>query len=392
MAPSRRCLPAPPLLLAALLLALTPTVRAKVPRPVQADQGTSPASCQHCHVREAQKQLQVESIKAQILQKLGMEQAPNMTGRKLPVVSEALIQAYMQPRDDVAGDGSQHDQEFMAYESDDDHSQLEKMWTFSSRSPLAVGNGALAQDELRDQLLYFDLSPSITEMDLQNATLWLFVRKRHRDIKVKIHKLVSDERGNYIQKEAMRTYIKRRHGQASGYETIDVKNLVLDWFRDPQQNFGIRIETSSNGTTRGLSVNSFLDVDGDDIDLLPVLEVHVSSDRRRTKRTTGGNFCTDNSTETNCCRFPLVVDFHAFGWDWIIAPSSYHANYCSGNCPYVYLQKYPHTHIVQQVGGTSGPCCGPRKLSPIHMLYWDTFSHIRFDKLPNMIVDSCGCH
>ena len=80
--------------------------------------------------------------------------------------------------------------------------------------------------------------------------------------------MVSDERGNYIQKEAKHTFIKRRHGQASGYERIDVRNLVLDWFKNPRQNYGIRIETSSNGTTRGLAVNSFLDVDGDNAELV----------------------------------------------------------------------------------------------------------------------------
>ena len=63
-----------------------------------------------------------------------MEQAPNITGRKLPVVSDALIQVYMQQQQDVGGDISRpHDQQHMVYESDDDHAQMEKMWTFSSR-------------------------------------------------------------------------------------------------------------------------------------------------------------------------------------------------------------------------------------------------------------------
>ena len=72
----------------------------------------------------------------------------------------------------------------------------------------------------------------------------------------------------------MRTFIKRRRGQQSGYERIDVRDLVHDWFSVPQENYGIRIETSSNGTTEGLSVNNFLDVDGEDSEL-------VSGEERR---------------------------------------------------------------------------------------------------------------
>ncbi|XP_037076578.1 growth/differentiation factor 8-like isoform X2 [Pollicipes pollicipes] len=240
-------------------------------------------------------------------------------------------------------------------------------------------------------------------MRLGMATLWLHVnackhRKRNHGsrqrfncaVHVKIKKMVADKAGNYILKEAMKVKIRRHHNH-SGYVEIDVYDLAWDWFRVPNENFGITIETTDHRKTPNLSINSFLDARDDDREKLPVLEVHVSSDQRRKKRAPSGNYCSDDSTETKCCRFPLVVNFHEFDWDWIIAPIFYSANYCSGDCPYVYLQKYPHTHIVQQVGGTAGPCCGPRKLRPIEMLYWDTSNHIRFDWLPGMIVESCGC-
>ncbi|KDR22706.1 Inhibin beta chain, partial [Zootermopsis nevadensis] len=94
-----------------------------------------------------------------------------------------------------------------------------------------------------------------------------------------------------------------------------------------------------------------------------------------------------------CCRYPLTVDFEEFGWDWIIAPKKYEANYCSGECPYVFLQKYPHTHIVALANpsGTAGPCCAPRKMSPISMLYFDNEYNIIYGLLPGMVVDRCGC-
>lgn len=125
----------------------------------------------------------------------------------------------------------------------------------------------------------------------------------------------------------------------------------------------------------------------------PFLEVFTADNRRhRTKRTIGLN-CHENSDETRCCRYPLTVDFEEFGWDWIIAPKKYEANYCAGECPYVFLQKYPHTHIVHLANpaGNAGPCCAPRKMSAISMLYFDQEFNIIYGLLPGMVVDRCGC-
>ncbi|CAN8179283.1 unnamed protein product [Coccothraustes coccothraustes] len=90
---------------------------------------------------------------------------------------------------------------------------------------------------------------------------------------------------------------------------------------------------------------------------------------------------------------PLTVDFEAFGWDWIIAPKRYKANYCSGQCEYMFMQKYPHTHLVQQANprGSAGPCCTPTKMSPINMLYFNDKQQIIYGKIPGMVVDRCGC-
>lgn len=126
----------------------------------------------------------------------------------------------------------------------------------------------------------------------------------------------------------------------------------------------------------------------------PFIELHVASRSLSRKRRTLYLNCDANSQERLCCRYPLTVDFEAFGWDWIIAPKRYEAHYCSGECPYVFLQKYPHTHLVQQSNpnGSTGPCCGPRKMSSISMLYYDDNNNIIHGVLPAMVVDRCGCN
>ena len=35
---------------------------------------------------------------------------------------------------------------------------------------------------------------------------------------------------------------------------------------------------------------------------------------------------------TQCCMWPLTIDFDEFGWDWVLFPKTYDANFCSGDC------------------------------------------------------------
>uniref|UniRef100_A0A1B0CN50 TGF-beta family profile domain-containing protein n=1 Tax=Lutzomyia longipalpis TaxID=7200 RepID=A0A1B0CN50_LUTLO len=73
---------------------------------------------------------------------------------------------------------------------------------------------------------------------------------------------------------------------------------------------------------------------------VPFIEI-VTRDRRhrRPKRSTSLTY-RENESETRCCRYPLVVDFDKFGWDWVIAPKQYDANYCSGECSINFLTRY----------------------------------------------------
>lgn len=146
------------------------------------------------------------------------------------------------------------------------------------------------------------------------------------------------------------------------------------------------------------------------------MEVHVTDSKKHRKKRMIGLNCNDSSNETRCCRYPLTVNFEEFGWDWIIAPKTYEANYCSGEsavswtiarrfywpsdalsfsagtCPYVFLPQHPHTHVTQllDIPGV-GPCCAPRKLSAISMLYFDENKNIILGTVPDMVVDRCGC-
>lgn len=102
--------------------------------------------------------------------------------------------------------------------------------------------------------------------------------------------------------------------------------------------------------------------------------------------------CDEGSNERTCCRYPLVIDFEVFGWDYIIAPKKYDAHYCAGDCDPLTQQRYPHTHIASMAApDVATPCCAPRKLSSISMLYFDHDMNVVYGSLPSMVVDRCGC-
>ena len=88
-----------------------------------------------------------------------------------------------------------------------------------------------------------------------------------------------------------------------------------------------------------------------------------------------------------------MVDFEQFGWDWIIAPKQYQANYCFGSCPNHYLYQYPHTQLISQMErmAVAGPCCSPSVMQPVSFLMFDERLDIIFAELPDMAVVNCNC-
>lgn len=122
----------------------------------------------------------------------------------------------------------------------------------------------------------------------------------------------------------------------------------------------------------------------------PYIEIQTKDTRKhRTKRNAPNN-CDDNERKSQCCRYPLRVDFRKFGWDWVIAPDIYEAYYCAGECPIGYQPRHAHTYI-SGLSSSFSSCCSPRKLSPLSLLYFDDNKQVIHSVIPNMAVEECGC-
>nr|ACB45875.1 growth differentiation factor 8 [Ctenopharyngodon idella]AKO90066.1 myostatin [Ctenopharyngodon idella] len=335
--------------------------------------------CSTCEFRQHSKLMRLHAIKSQILSKLRLKQAPNISR---DVVKQLLPKApplqQLLDQYDVLGDDSKDG----ALEEDDEHATTETIMT------MATEPDPIVQVDRKPKCCFFSFSPKIQANRIVRAQLWVHLRPAEEATTVflQISRLMPvTDGGRHIRIRSLKIDVS---AGVTSWQSIDVKQVLSVWLRQPETNWGIEIN-AYDAKGNDLAITS---AEAGEDGLLPFMEVKISEGPKRIRRDSGLD-CDENSSESRCCRYPLTVDFEDFGWDWIIAPKRYKANYCSGECDYMHLQKYPHTHLVNKANprGTAGPCCTPTKMSPINMLYFNGKEQIIYGKIPSMVVDRCGC-
>ncbi|XP_070279364.1 growth/differentiation factor 8-like [Myotis yumanensis] len=336
--------------------------------------------CHACIWRQNTKSSRIEAIKIEILSKLRLETAPNISKEAIrqllpraPPLQELIDQ------DDVQWDGGSEG--FL--EEDDYHATTEKVITMPTAPDL------LTQVEGKPKCCFFNFNSKIQFNKVVQAQLWIYLRPvmTPTTVFVQILRLVEPMEDG-TRYTGIRSLKLDMSPGAGIWQSIDVKTVLQNWLKQPESNLGIEIKAlDENG--RDLAVT--FPGPGED-GLNPFLEVKVTDTPKRSRRAVGLD-CDENSRETRCCRYPLTVDFEAFGWDWIVAPKRYKAYYCSGECEFVLLQKQPYTHLVHQASpsGSVGPCCNPAKMASINILYFNSKNQMIYGKIPSMVVDRCGC-
>uniref|UniRef100_A0A3Q4BUS3 Growth/differentiation factor 8 n=1 Tax=Mola mola TaxID=94237 RepID=A0A3Q4BUS3_MOLML len=335
--------------------------------------------CATCEVRQHIKTMRLNAIKSQILSKLRMKEAPNIsrdTVKQLLPRAPPLQQLLDQY--DVLGD----DNRDQVAEEDDEHAVTETIMMMATEPESVV------QVDGQPRCCFFSFAQKFQANRVVRAQLWVYLRPAAEATTVflQISRLMPVTDGNrHIRIRSLKIDVS---AGVSSWQSIDVKQVLSVWLRQPETNWGIEINAFDS---RGKDLAVTTTESGEE-GLQPFMEVKISEGPRRARRDVGLD-CDENSPESRCCRYPLTVDFEDFGWDWIIAPKRYKANYCSGECEYMHLQKYPHTHLVNKANprGTAGPCCTPTKMSPINMLYFNREEQIIYGKIPSMVVDRCGC-
>lgn len=128
----------------------------------------------------------------------------------------------------------------------------------------------------------------------------------------------------------------------------------------------------------------------------PIEVEHEKRFRRQSAEGAGVGFCSEN--QTTCCLKPLVIDFSEdLGFDFVIQPRRFTANYCEGFCPEV-SEEYMTPQLFEFLSrlgdsspaGSVEPCCAGNTYQSLEVLM-RVNGVLIIEELQQVIVTSCRC-
>ncbi|CAB3386769.1 Hypothetical predicted protein [Cloeon dipterum] len=380
----------------------------------------------NCSVCKYHENVRIQSIKREILDKLGMEQAPNTT---LPIsikrsLEKSILFDYLTMQQDTGT--SNYDEQAKTLmgviigkpisananylkqvrEPAESTSKSGRPWHPPSIGPAHL-DGRYAEwarpntnliRKLRHSgipevyIYHFQPSKVFMRKMVENASLFVYLPKVDGKIRLVIFKVVGNESEHQslsIQKDAG-TMLEPHPNDK--WVVLNVRRLVQEWFDKPESNLGIVIKVEDERGKEYTRTYASIPDQNTGQPLDPFIEFSIADNYSRSKRETVGFDCDESSSQKKCCRYPLVVDFSEFGWDFIIAPKRFNTFYCSGECVPFFLEENLHTQVMHRAdtGGKYVPCCAARKLSSMTLIYYDG-NIVYVSTLPNMRVEYCGC-
>lgn len=99
-----------------------------------------------------------------------------------------------------------------------------------------------------------------------------------------------------------------------------------------------------------------------------------------------------------CRQESMYVDFHSIGWgDWIIGPSGYQAQICTGTCRTPYnLNPNVHAMLQYEINRLDQaraplPCCIATEVESITVMYKSSTHQHLMTSIKGMVASKCGC-
>lgn len=234
----------------------------------------------------------------------------------------------------------------------------------------------------------FHVSYKVFSISVRSAKLWVYLSpsKLARKSSILVIKEINEKDEPYV-------ITKHLKDKEEGWVTIDVKNLVNYWkrralkgnMRDLNQNKTLVVTCSNCDNVTGEAI-------GTSNITRPFIVIEMVSLTSRKKRAID---CRPGIT--SCCRMDMKVSFtQDIGWDWILVPSGFSLNYCTGSCYGHILPAYSHSSFLQKVALLKkkkdlAPCCSPTKLAALSILFYDPYENIIQENIENMTVQECGC-
>uniref|UniRef100_A0A4W4GEA9 Transforming growth factor beta n=1 Tax=Electrophorus electricus TaxID=8005 RepID=A0A4W4GEA9_ELEEL len=130
--------------------------------------------------------------------------------------------------------------------------------------------------------------------------------------------------------------------------------------------------------------------------LLPTDRLENPNKKHRKRRAASDTTTCSRNADQSCCLRSLYIDFRRdLNWKWIHEPKGYRANFCAGNCPYLWSADNHYNMILPLYNkmnpeASASPCCVPQDLEPLTIVYFLGRTP-RVEQLSNMVVKSCKC-
>ncbi|KAM4884045.1 growth/differentiation factor 15 [Sylvia borin] len=172
-----------------------------------------------------------------------------------------------------------------------------------------------------------------------------------------------------------------RHSQS-----LDLTGAIQPWVAGPEATLSLELDFTAN--ISAALVTSWGET--------PVLEVETQEKTARAARRARGLEEECGRSEGRCCLKSLKVSFHDIGWsDWVVAPNSYYMRFCEGSCPHNYKPASMHAQIKSRVHSLSKaappPCCVPAGYDPMVLMHLDSEGRLVSSLFEDMLVTRCHC-
>ncbi|XP_056395036.1 transforming growth factor beta-1 proprotein isoform X2 [Hyla sarda] len=355
----------------------------------------SMSTCKAVDMEEMKKR-RIEAIRGQILSKLMLTEPPNVESEEMSVPTDILsvynstIEAIKEKTEKekpiVEGYYSEQVKRIDMFKTDTD-SNAKFVFTF---------NASLVREIVESQNL------------LHNAELRMYRKpggEDDKEMRYELYRVESNTSTRYLDSQFIFP------SRPAEWLSFDVTETVKWWLTRPVSNESFILQepcSCTKDTGKELQIVGFSPIRGDmqalsnDVNFTPYLLITYTPKGRiedghssRRKRGVDEQYCNAHSGK-NCCVKPLYINFRKdLGWKWIHEPKGYDANYCLGNCPFIWSMDKQYSKVLSlynqnNPGASISPCCVPDVLDPLPIIYYVGRTP-KVEKLSNMVVRSCQC-
>ncbi|XP_043911345.1 growth/differentiation factor 15 [Protopterus annectens] len=336
------------------------------------------------------KRFQLEAVKEEILDYLGLTGPPSVREKLSPEELKKMYQLYEMRMNKVRGNTSSDDS--LRNQASTVHQLVSKFKPTWKNKTRTRGE---ADNHVQMYSLIFSRSSFINKkMNVISAKL-----KLHQHL---FHKLKLNARG--LKVISVYKVLKHRHillgskaFTAPGSANLDLSLPVQHWMASSDEHLKLALEFPPHAFMF-LKTKTTDDEDDASSTILEIeSKVNVQKSQQLRERRDISSDADCKSNDKRCCRKSLSVSFEEIGWsDWVIAPKSYTMYFCVGSCPHNYKASSMHTQIKAKMhhlsnGATPAPSCVPAEYEPMVLMHYTSEGKLTMTTFEDIIVKQCYC-